>query len=86
MLTIIILAALSVIVGVWILNKNSKSTTTETKPEVPTVEEEPIGYESGSFASTPVEEQPTVEVKKPKAKKTTAKPKAPKAPKKPKNA
>jgi len=79
MLTIIILAALSVIVGVWILNKNSKSTTTETKPEVPTVEEEPIGYETGSFS-------PIVETK-PKVKKTTAaKPKAPKAPKKPKNA
>jgi outer membrane biosynthesis protein TonB len=99
MLTIIILAALSVIVGVWILNKNSKSTTTETKPEVPTVEEEPIGYESGSFASIATEE-PTPVAVSPKPKKKTskntakneslakmeAKPKAPKAPKAPKKA
>ena len=58
MLTFIILGALSVIIGVWALNKGSKTTTT-TPAE--TKEEEPVGYESGSFASIAVEE-PTVPV------------------------
>lgn len=76
MLTFIILGALSVIIGVWALNKSNK---TETKPEVPTLEEEPIGYESGSYASTPepaasVEEQPKKK-RAPKTPKMDAKPK-----------
>jgi outer membrane biosynthesis protein TonB len=58
MLTFIILGALSAIIGVWALNKGSKTTTT-TPAE--TKEEEPVGYESGSFASIAVEE-PTVPV------------------------
>ena len=97
MLTFIILGALSVIIGVWALNKGSKTTTTIP---VEAKEEEPIGYESGSFASIAVEE-PTVPVAvTPKPKKKTskntakneslakmeAKPKAPKAPKAPKKA
>lgn len=77
MLTYIILAIVSVIVGVWIFNKANK---TETKPETPTVEEEPVGYESGSFASTPVAEQPVV-VETPKKKRA---PKTPKMDAKPK--
>jgi hypothetical protein len=95
MLTFIILGALSVIIGVWALNKSNK---TETKPEVPTIEEEPVGYESGSFASIATEEPTPVAIhpkpkKKPASKniakneslaKMEAKPKAPKAPKAPK--
>ena len=96
MLTFIILGALSVIIGVWALNKGSKTTTTTP---VETKEEEPVGYESGSFASIAVEEPSPVVAPKPKkipASKNTAKneslakmeakPKAPKAPKKAKNA
>ena len=75
MLTYIILAALSVIVGVWILSKGSKTET--TTPVVETKEEEPIGYESGSLASIAVEEPTPVAVspkpKKKPASKNTAK-------------
>ena len=73
MLTFIILGALSVIIGVWALNKGSKTTTTTP---VETKEEEPVGYESGSFASIAVEEPAPVVVPKPKKKpasKNTAK-------------
>ena len=68
MLTFIILGALSVIIGVWALNKSSK---TETTP-VETKEEEPVGYESGSFASIAVEE-PLPAAVSPKPKKKTSK-------------
>jgi outer membrane biosynthesis protein TonB len=65
MLTFIILGALSVIIGVWALNKGSKTTTTTP---VETKEEEPVGYESGSFASIAVEEPTPVVAPKPKKK------------------
>lgn len=77
MLTYIILAIVSVIVGVWIFNKTNK---TETKPEIPTLEEEPVGYESGSLAST-TELAATVIEEKPKKKRA---PKTPKMDAKPK--
>jgi hypothetical protein len=69
MLTFIILGALSVIIGIWALNKGSKTTTTTP---VETKEEEPIGYESGSFASIATEE-PTPVAVSPKPKKKTSK-------------
>ena len=66
MLTFIILGALSVIIGVWALNKGSKTTTT-TPAE--TKEKEPVGYESGSFASIATEEPvPVAVTPKPKKK------------------
>jgi len=78
MLTTIIIIAVVAAIALWAA-KTAKQPTT---PKFETKEEEPIGYETGSFS-------PVVEAK-PKAKKTTAaKPKvskAPKAPKKPKNA
>jgi len=70
MLTFIILGALSVIIGVWALNKSNKTET--TTPVVETKEEEPVGYESGSFASIAVEEPAPVAVS-PKPKKKTSK-------------
>jgi hypothetical protein len=69
MLTFIILGALSVIIGVWALNKGSKTTTTTP---IETKEEEPVGYESGSFASIATEEPAPVAVS-PKPKKKTSK-------------
>lgn len=67
MLTYIILAALSVLVGILVINKINK---TETSTPVETKEEEPIGYESGSFASVVVEEPTPVVAPKPKKKST----------------
>ena len=64
MLTFIILGALSVIIGVWALNKSSKTTSV-----VETKEEEPVGYESGTYASTPAAVSPKPK-KKPVSKNT----------------
>ena len=79
MLTTIIVIAVVAAIAFWA----AKTAKQPTAPKFETKEEEPIGYETGSFS-------PVVEAK-PKVKKTTAtaKPKvskAPKAPKKPKNA
>ena len=73
--------AIAVVAGVILWA--TKAAKKPTVPKFETKEEEPIGYETGSFS-------PVVEAK-PKVKKTTATakpkaPKAPKAPKKPKNA
>jgi hypothetical protein len=74
MLTTIIIIAVVAAIAIWA----AKTAKQPTAPKFETKEEEPIGYETGSFS-------PIVEAK-PKVKKTAAKPKAPKAPKKPKNA
>jgi hypothetical protein len=90
MLSIILISVALVVVIFAISNKKLKKTE---EPTIPTVEEEPLGYETSSFAaveetvSLPVAEEVTEEplvlakpAKKPKAK-MSAKPKT-KAPKK----
>ena len=89
MLSIILISVAIVVVIFAIANKKAKT----EEPTIPTVEEEPLGYETSSFAaveetvSLPVAEEVTEEplvlakpAKKPKAK-MSAKPKT-KAPKK----
>ena len=76
MLTTIIIIAVVAVIALWA----AKTAKQPTAPKFETKEEEPIGYETGSFS-------PIVEAKP--IKKTTAKPKvanASKAPKKAKNA
>lgn len=81
MLTTIIIIAVVAVIALWA----AKTAKQPTAPKFETKEEEPIGYETGSFASISNLAEPVTEAK-PKTKKTAAKPKAPKAPKKPKNA
>ena len=70
MLTAIILAVVSVIVGIWVINKASK-------PKTLAIEEEPVGYESGSLASITTEKIDLIAIepapKKKRASKNTAK-------------
>ena len=95
--TILISVALVVVVFA-IANKYTKKTE---QPTIPTVNEEPLGYETSSICEVVEREQPTVELiapeividkepeeqPKPKAKKKmSAKPKTSKAPKKKKDA
>jgi len=90
LLTVLISFAVVAVVFV-VVNKYTKKTE---QPVVPTIEEEPLGYETSSLASviereepaTPVVPEIVEEQPKPKAKKKmSAKPKA-KAPKKKKDA